>query len=326
MAIEFADIAHPWQKGANIAAYTAAGHDRILVKEDQGTGYTNPALGGWWRDAGTAGLARGLYHFATPLASSGSAEADHFAGVIRALGGLGPRDWVCLDTEQDGAQKLVRRHAFGFVTQLATHGITRGVIYSGFYYLQGAGLLSGDLPAGWRQLHLASYNNTPDVAIELPPGWFRHQLVARQYTDSAITPGIPGPCDRSRVVREWLTIPAAPVLDLEDEIMTMSPADRTAFIADVAAAVAPAVLGALRGQMWDTPNPPHEPNPGAVFTRAYQMTGEAVADVAGVAAQGVAAHDAAGELLAWFTAAVAELAPTLSALDITLPPLPARAA
>jgi hypothetical protein len=37
----------------------------------------------------------------------------------------------------------------------------------------------------------------------LPPGWLRSQVIARQYTSTAVVPGIASPCDYSRLFVDW---------------------------------------------------------------------------------------------------------------------------
>lgn len=203
---EFADIAS-YQHGADLGVYRTAGHDRLLIKATEGTTYTTPDFAYWWAWAGRLGLGRGAYHFGRPSRSSGAAEADRFVAVLRAAGGPGPRDWVCLDAEDpDDHGNLGGRHAGDFCARMAAHGYPAGVVYSGTWYATPVGLTAAVLPVGWRRLHLATYNAAiADAAMPLPRGWSREQVVARQYTSQAVQPGIPGRSDRSRVLREWLT-------------------------------------------------------------------------------------------------------------------------
>jgi lysozyme len=200
---EFADVA-VYQRGLDVGAYARAGYDRILVKASEGTSYVNPLFAVWWAAAGALGLARGAYHYAKPSRWSGAAEADHFHRTLRAAGGLGPQDWVCLDVEEPGQEHRAAAHAAGFCERMVELGYREGVVYSGTYYLGPAGLTADRLPEGWRRLHLANYNPVGDSRVPLPPGWPRERLVARQYTSTASQPGIPGRSDANRVVREWL--------------------------------------------------------------------------------------------------------------------------
>jgi lysozyme len=215
----FADISSHQEKppaGVAVDAYAAGGHDRLLIKATEGAGYANPLFARWWLAAGRAGLARGAYHFALPsmaggaplpgttaAGATGSREADHFVAVLRAAGGLSPRDWVCLDIEDRDDRAAA--HAVAFCERMVQLGYPTGVVYSYGAYLAETGLTAAVLPAGWRRLHIAHYGPVGDAAVPLPPGWGREMVVARQYTDGARVPGIPGSVDASRVVREWLT-------------------------------------------------------------------------------------------------------------------------
>jgi len=215
MSPEFSDVSYPYQAGLDLDTYTRSGRDRLLVKASEGTGYTNPLFAIWWQRAKTLGLARGAYHFARPSQSSGTAEADHFVAAVEGAGGAGPRDWVCLDAEDPNDHaNLGGRHAADFANRLVQHGYPTGVIYSGTWYATPVGLTAGILPPGWRRLHLATYNTAvADSAMPLPAGWDRTQVVARQYTNQAVQPGIPGKSDSSRVLREWLPTLGGLVLD-----------------------------------------------------------------------------------------------------------------
>lgn len=208
--VTFADISHH-QGAVNLAAYKAAGYDRIVIK---GTGgaldgslrYVDPMFATWWRQAAQVGLHRVVYHFAR----NNNAGADEFTwcwSQIQAAGGMRPGDILCYDQEDNrpGMTVLGAQRAREFTAAAVRAGVTTGWIYSGKWYLDPAGLGSGQLPAGWRTLWISDYTvGQADTAIEVPTGWARAQFVARQYTDAATMPGIPGPCDASRVLREWL--------------------------------------------------------------------------------------------------------------------------
>lgn len=209
----FADISSN-QPGADLRAY-AAGHDRILLKATEGATYTNPYFAAWWVLAGVLGLARGAYHFARPSASAGDVEADRFADLLVSVGGFGTRDWVVLDTEDDRSGGLERApiHAAAFTGRLVARGYPTGLVYSYRPYLVGSRLTAALLPPGWRRLHLADYSAGTDASLTVPTGWTRAQIVARQYTDAASTPGIPGGSDYSRVLTEWLPTSGGPMAD-----------------------------------------------------------------------------------------------------------------
>ncbi|MBL7487067.1 GH25 family lysozyme [Frankia sp. AgW1.1] len=213
MPAEFADIAS-YQAGADLTTYARSGPDRILIKVSQGaSGNPNPYYADWWRTGGSNGLGRGAYHYAT-TGQTPNAEAANFLSKVQAVGGLGPRDWLCIDAESPSSPTLAHgAYIAAIVTALVGAGYTSGVIYSGVWWLRPAGLTAAMLPPDWRRLHLSDYSSTPDGSIGLPPGWSRDQVVARQYTSAASQPGIPGPSDRSRVLREWLPTLGGLVLD-----------------------------------------------------------------------------------------------------------------
>lgn len=260
--VVFTDISSH-QKGADLAAYAAAGHDRILLKATEGAGYVNPHFAAWWRLAGELGMARGAYHYARPSRSTGMAEADHFVRTILAVG-FRPRDWVCLDVEDpDATGRRAAAHAVEFCARMVERGFTDGVIYSGTWYLQPSGLTAAMLPVGWRRLHIAAYNAIPDDRVPLPPGWGREQVAARQYTSAASQPGIPGGSDASRVVHEWLTTTALPILPKEDVVTEQDKID-----------IANRVLDALRAQVFDVQPPIRQSNAGQVIGAAYNKIGD----------------------------------------------------
>jgi hypothetical protein len=275
--IEFADLAHPYQQDTDLRAYAAAGFDRVWFKATQGVNYTNPLFAEWWDLAGRLGLARGAYHYATPSVSDGADEAAHFASVLASVGGLGPRDWVAVDAEDtDGYGRPppgARTHLVDLIVRLTDHGHTRGVVYSYADYLTGIGLTPGYLPIGWGWLHLANYGPAPDGTVQLPAGWTRDRVVARQYTDAAPTAGVPTPCDRSRVLREWL-----PQEDDMPAPAQWTAADWAAFNSHAGPLIAQSVADLLWAQAvaptGDRANPvPRQPNLGKLLSSSYNHGG-----------------------------------------------------
>jgi hypothetical protein len=270
---EFADVA-VYQRGLDLVAHAAAGYDRILMKASEGTTYVNPLFGVWWAAAGALGLARGAYHFAKPSRWDGAAEADHFHRTLTAVGGLGPRDWACLDVEEPGQERRAAAHAVGFCERAVELGHPTGTVYGGTYYLGPAGLAAARLPEGWRQLHLAAYSAVPDDRVTLPPGWAREQLVARQYTSDAGQPGVPGRSDANRVVREWLDDGRS----MEEDPVTEQEMQR----------IADKVLAALMAQVAhdgldDLANPPtKQPSVGALWRSTNNKAGRIQGVLGGV--------------------------------------------
>jgi lysozyme len=203
----FADVSHH-QPTVDLAAYLRAGHDRIVLKATEGTGFTDNRFAERWAWAGRLGLARVAYCYAEAL-DNGAADFDHLLDVVRKAGGLGPRDALCLDVEDvDDGQRDYNRaqvHVREFTTQAVRQGHARGLIYTARWYANPAHVDPSDCAPGWRQLWLSDYGSTPDGSIALPTGWSRAQVVARQYTANARVPGVSGPCDYSRLFRDWIT-------------------------------------------------------------------------------------------------------------------------
>jgi hypothetical protein len=182
---------------ADLAVYARAGHDRVGLKATQGTGYIAPDFAVWWRQAPGLGLGRLVYHYAD--GASVGAQAAHFLSTV---GPRGPRDVLAVDAEwPDAPTAADGRRVAALVGELANRGATTGMVYSRASWLAAAQLLPAMLPAGWRWLWLAHYGvRTPAI----PAGWTSDQVLAWQFTDRAPTAGVPAPCDRSRVLREWL--------------------------------------------------------------------------------------------------------------------------
>lgn len=221
MSGSFADLSHH-QDPVDLAAYQRAGHDRVCLKATGGATdgtlrYVDPAFAARWRLAGQLGLHRIAYHYARNN-NGGGDELGWCLDRIDAAGGLAAGDVLCYDQEdtRPGGAGLARQRTAEFTAAAVHAGITSGWIYSGKWYLDPAGLRvaagfrasalpASDLPAGWRQLWISDYTTgQPDAAVELPAGWARAQIVARQYTNKATVPGIAGPCDYSRVLVEWI--------------------------------------------------------------------------------------------------------------------------
>jgi GH25 family lysozyme M1 (1,4-beta-N-acetylmuramidase) len=212
----FADLSHH-NATVDLAAYKAGGHNRIVLKATEGTGFTDPAFTARWRQAGQLGLARVAYHFARAQYNGGD-EFDHFLSVVNGAGGLGPRDRLCLDVEDTNTPNRAAANCREFGTRAVTRGVTVGLVYSYRYYMVNHAVAPTQFPTGWRQLWLADYTaGQADTDIELGAGWTRGQVVARQYTDKAAFAGIGGTCDGNRVLHDWLSTPA-PTPTKEDEM------------------------------------------------------------------------------------------------------------
>lgn len=211
MVVSFADTSH--FQAVDLPAYQAAGYDRIVIKATGGAldgtlRFVDSMFVARWRHAGTLGLARVAYHFAR----NNNSGADEFAwcwSQIHAAGGMTSQDVLCYDQEDNRTPQttaLARQRTKEFTAAAVNAGVATGWLYSGKWFLEPAGIVATDLPVGWRNLWISDYTpGQADAAIEVPAGWTRAHIVARQYADDAAYPGIPAPCDANRVIREWLT-------------------------------------------------------------------------------------------------------------------------
>lgn len=198
--VTFADISHH-QATVDVAIY-ARTHTAVVLKATEGTGFLDPAFIGRWELAGRLGLTRGAYHYADTTEPAG-AQADLFCQAVSAASGLAPGDALILDVEDDSTPAAVSRGALcaaEFTARMVEIGHPTGVLYTGRWYADPAGITPFTVPAGWRQLWLADYTTDTDAAMLLPSGWDRSHVVARQYTNKGTAPGIVGPVDLSRVL------------------------------------------------------------------------------------------------------------------------------
>lgn len=237
--------------------------------------------------------------------NAGAGEAARFASALRAAGGLGPADWVCLDVE-DPRERGPRAaaHAAAFCARMAELGFGRGVVYSYAPYVAGTGLTPSMLPPGWRRLHVANYGPTPDSRVPLPPGWGRELVVARQYSESARQAGIPGGSDANRVVREWLPAPASAAPEEDEDVV------RDEDKLDIARLV----LHELRTQVFDVRPEIRQGNAGHVIGQTYNKVGDVQATL------GIGP----GSVLARLDFVYDQLARLAPAAGVTLDPPPWR--
>lgn len=244
----FADISHH-QGVVDLAAYARAGHDRIVLKATEGKGFTDSRFAANWKAAGKLGLARVAYSYAEAQ-DNGADDFDHLLAVVESVGGLGPRDILCLDVEDvdDGSKDYSRAqfHVREFTNRAAARGFGEGWLYTGRWYANPAHVDPTDCAPGWRKLWLSHYDQSvPDDQILLPAGWTRDQVVARQFTSTATVAGVTGPCDYSRLFVDWIHSGGTTTTTTEeDELMGAKE--------DIIEAVHNDVVTVLRG---DDPDP-----------------------------------------------------------------------
>jgi GH25 family lysozyme M1 (1,4-beta-N-acetylmuramidase) len=225
MASPFPDLSN-WQNGSDLVGILRAlGSDRVLLKASEGL-TADLSFPGFVRQAIGLDKKIGAYHFARPSAHDGTTEASFHTAVLRGV--FGPsinlaRTWSCYDMEDPrldqksaGAASTAKLHAILFAQQMVKSGWTRGVIYASAPYITWSGLWPSDLPEGWRFLHIANYNATPDEQIPLPPQWSRSQVVARQFTSSAVVSGATTALDISHIDAEWLETARGGTVSVQD--------------------------------------------------------------------------------------------------------------
>jgi len=243
----------------SIADYAASGRTHLLIKASEGTYYANPYFAGWVSEARRRGLHVGLYHYGktdTPAAMQWGLVLD----AISSIGGLAAGDWIELDLEDTSPpadEQLAAAWLMEWGRAAIADGYPHGVLYTYPDYAVVGRLSPSLLPPGWRRLHIADYSGTADADLALPPGWDRSQLWARQYSDVVSVPGVPGPCDDSRLIQEDDMFDAAAAAKLTelDSLMrkvVLDPAHPFSLqglhgqLASVAASVA-AIAGTLNG-------------------------------------------------------------------------------
>ena len=283
----FADISHH-QGVVDMAKYKAAGHDRIIMKATEGTGFTDPMFKRNWQEAGRLGLKRVAYHFQRAK-FDGAKEFDHFYAVVQDAGGMKAGDWLCLDSEDTETPRRAAANAREFTARAVARGVRDGLVYPGRWYGLPNGINAAIFPAGWRKLWLSDYTaGQADSAIELWPGWSRDQVAARQFTDRATVAGVTGWCDYNRVLKDWLTVvDAVSTTDPPEDWMT------TPISSENAKRIAEAVWAEpLQGEM----NAPERAGQVLVHARVWAALSRDL--LPGIASRAVSAQTSLGALLA----------------------------
>jgi len=213
---------------ATAERYFDAGYLGIAWKITEGVGYEDPT----WRGAYDTAVRRGRwflgYHF-DRAASDGGAQFDWF--ISRLLNGAGGRlrpggvDRLCLDSEDVLTPSRARASAVAFTRRATASGYLDGCVYSAPWFdshTRPNTVRLDILPVGWRVGWVSDYTpGQPDDQIELPDGWARDQVWARQYTSTRLgIPGLPMGCDFNRTLRPWpgegdTSMSAADVADLK---------------------------------------------------------------------------------------------------------------
>ena len=167
----------------------AAGQSFVYLKATEGVSYTNSYYAANSRDANTAGLLRGAYHFARPDSSSGDAvaEARYFVSVTGTslTGQLPP----ALDIEDSGGLSAASLVTWirSFLDEVERLTGRVPVIYTGPSFWQSS---TGNSTAFTRYpLWIAHYVSSPTI----PGGWSAYTFW--QNTSSYTVSGITGAVD-----------------------------------------------------------------------------------------------------------------------------------
>ncbi len=146
MAVSYADLSH-YQGSVDLAAYKAAGHDRVMLKATEGTGFLDTTFTARWRQAGTLGLKRGAYHFLRN-ALPGAEQWAWFIAAVRRAGPLQPGDWLCLDSEDPATPGRAVACSQEFTRAATLAGHVDGEVYTGRWYADPNGLTAAVFPVG----------------------------------------------------------------------------------------------------------------------------------------------------------------------------------
>lgn len=139
-----------------------------------------------WMESKRVGLSRKVYHYAQPSKSSPAESVDVLHEALARVGGLGPRDGVCLDIE--AGQGSLHVWVAEWIGQCRLKFGMRPVFYSGLWFMEPHDLLHDDLALN--PLWYASYQTTLPPA---PAPWDKIDIW--QYTANGAVAGVIGPCD-----------------------------------------------------------------------------------------------------------------------------------
>jgi glycosyl hydrolase family 25 len=217
--------------------YFDGGYPGIAWKITEGVTYEDPT----WRGAYDTAVRRGRwflgYHFDRAV-NDGAAQFDWF--ISRLLNGAGGRlrpggvDRLCLDSEDVLTPSRARASAVAFTRRATMAGHPDGCVYSAPWFdshTRPNTVRLDLLPVGWRVGWVPDYTpGEPDDQIELPDGWARGQVWARQYTDTRPgLPGLPMGCDFNRTLRPWPGTGDASMSAAELAALTQQLADLKAY-------------------------------------------------------------------------------------------------
>lgn len=176
---------------ADFSVIRQAGYSFAILKAGEGGNFVDRYFAPHWPRARAAGLVRGAYYYAHPNRSAG-VQADHFASIISAAGGLADGDLPpALDFEETKGvtdKAALAAWAHGFLDRLETRTGRVPMLYTYPDFWRNA---VGD-PAGFDRYPLwyASYS----VKEPRPPrSWQAHAIW--QHSANGRVPGVGAPVD-----------------------------------------------------------------------------------------------------------------------------------
>ncbi|MCW2706980.1 MAG: putative lysozyme precursor [Frankiales bacterium] len=185
---------HPGGAGIGWTVVRASGHSFVLHKATDGAAQTDATFSRDWRDATSAGLVVGGYHYARPSAAAGNAaaQARHFVGVLgttRHTGQLPP----LLDLESSGGLTPSQLITWTRTFLSTVHALTgrTPVIYSYPYFWKTA--MAGTTAFHGYPLWGACYCSSPTNFAGAWSHW-----TFWQYSDHSTVQGIVGKTDMNR--------------------------------------------------------------------------------------------------------------------------------
>jgi lysozyme len=183
-------------RGVDVASYqgypdwhavAASGIEFAFTKATEDTGYVNPTFGHNWAGIKSAGIIRGVYHFARPGVRDAVAEADYCLDVVDSFGGFEPGDLFALDLESGSGD--LGQWTLDFLRHAELRCGFKPLVYTGAWF-SGPHNLGAYPEIGEYGLWLAAYQSE----MPAPPApW--DTVAFWQYSSSGQVPGISGDVD-----------------------------------------------------------------------------------------------------------------------------------
>lgn len=199
MVIYGVDAHTEYQAGLSVPSLPGEGYGFAIFKATQGaTGYTAPALfDSWVRQARSAGLVVGAYHWLTSV--SGAAQADHFINRVAATG-YGPNEFLlCVDVE-DTQNPPTLQVLQAFFARMATRLPGKPIVlYTGQWWWDVAGRRwngAALTPYLWLSKYVSGAGTGAAQYAKVPASWWSpgfggwSRATILQYTSNGTAAGI----------------------------------------------------------------------------------------------------------------------------------------